>query len=405
MTFRPPVAAERHAVAAAALGAAAVGSSVLAGGGSWGRALGFAALVGVALLVSAPTLEERSWTLAPGVLVAILHLDEPEVAAGLVLAGLVIGGAAAAADRRRLVASTVRYQHLALALVGLGGGYGAAYALFGDTGGGWEAVAAAGLSALAWLAADGARFTLVPQRQVTGLWLSQARAALVDVPHGLVMVATGALAAIAWDGDGALAALVATSGYVLAFAAFTELPRARTRYRRTLHALSKLPEVARLAPLHHGDLTAGYAVAIGREMGMGRRQLRQLEQAALLHEVGRVALRSAGGSGTEFSRTDVARWSAEIVGQSLHLRSATRTIRSMYDPYRRPGEARTEGLARSSRITRVACEYERLLRAALSPLEALERLREQSVYEYDPLVLDALWSSIDRADLASGAAP
>ncbi|MEX0946018.1 MAG: hypothetical protein WD064_01485, partial [Acidimicrobiia bacterium] len=119
------------------------------------------------------------------------------------------------------------------------------------------------------------------------------RALLSDVNVFVSLIATGALFALASASlsIGALWAVgVAGLPYMFAHSAFRRFQTIRRTYRQTIRALARIPEVAGLGTDGHADRTVELALAVGKDLGLSRSEMDDLEYAALMHDIGRITL-------------------------------------------------------------------------------------------------------------------
>ncbi len=151
-----------------------------------------------------------------------------------------------------------------------------------------------------------------------------------------------------------------------------------------------------------GTLRAGRRplVRVGRELGLSERELLDLEYAALLHDIGQVALVEPipGGATVLAAPADQRRIEADtvaIVRETGVLDGAARILEHQTTPYRQVRELGEE-IPLTSRIIKVVNAYEDLTagaRSARAREAAVERIYLGLGYEYDPRVVDALLTS------------
>ncbi len=150
--------------------------------------------------------------------------------------------------------------------------------------------------------------------------------------------------------------------------------------------------------------TAALAVAVARRLGLGRRQLRLLEYAALLQDVGKVASGYVLSEPDPLNDEDMAliRQHPVIAERILSVVPAlapiTPVIRAQYERWN--GSGYPDGLAGraiplGARILHVCRAYhvmssDRPYRPAQSQDEILAELQEQAGKQFDPRVVDAL---------------
>jgi len=161
----------------------------------------------------------------------------------------------------------------------------------------------------------------------------------------------------------------------------------------------------------HSERVAGYALRVAFNLGLDASQVEHLEYAALLHDVGKIAvpseiLRKNGPlepSERSAIREHPAR-GAEMVERIPPLRGLSEHIRQHHEYY--SGGGYPEGVQGvdihlHSRILAVADSYDamttnRPYRAAMSAEAAMQELDQQSGIQFDPLVVEA-FSRIEEA--------
>lgn len=177
--------------------------------------------------------------------------------------------------------------------------------------------------------------------------------------------------------------------------AFRQITQIRTTEVQTLRALSKIPEMAGYTQPGHSRRVAELAVAMAAELGAAEDDLREIEYAALLHDIGRVVLEDPGDAGGELLRTNVATTGASIVAAAGTFPDVARMIHEQHEPYRRPGEIVNADLSLGARILRVANTFDDLSEAdeehgPRRAWAAIEELHRGAAYDYDPAVVSAL---------------
>jgi len=221
------------------------------------------------------------------------------------------------------------------------------------------------------------------------------------------LAASGALIALAERPMGIVALPIFLVPLVLTQFAVRRFARVRTTYRQTIRTLSRLTEIGGYTPPDHPARVAELSVAMGRDMGMSERDALDLEYAALLHDIGQVALREPipGGATMLAAPADqdrIARDGAEIVRKTGVLDTVALILESQSKPYRHVREL-GEDLPISSRIIKVANAFddlvgERAYRARENA--AIERIHLGLGYEYDPRVVEALLRVLARRSLS-----
>jgi hypothetical protein len=217
-----------------------------------------------------------------------------------------------------------------------------------------------------------------------------------DWPAYAALLSSAALLAVTADPMGAWSAPLAGFPYLFSHVSLHRLQGTRRTYDQTIRALGAIPEASGQVPAGHSSRTAELAVAVGAEIGLGTSELRRLEYAALLHDIGRVVLVNPAVARGRHSLTDVAGWSAAIIGEARHLERVAQIVALQHAPYRKEGEVRDQAVPRTSQLVRITARYDVALEEGDSPLAALELMHRGAAYDYDPEVVMALRRVLER---------
>lgn len=248
----------------------------------------------------------------------------------------------------------------------------------------------------AWARARGGRSVL--SREI----LEEIRGSLA---LGTAMAATGVLLAMAEGVLGLVAVPLLLLPLAVSQLAIGRFGRTNLAYRQSVRALSRLPELAGLVAPGHAGRVSDLAVAIGVRLGLPDREVVDLEYAALLHDIGQLALRRPlpGGATVLAAATDqerIAHNGARVVEQTGTLAEVAHIVRHQSMPYHRIIGSRID-LPLASRIVNVANAYDDYLQVGgeADPAGAIERLYLGLGHEYDPRVVRACESHVlgDRA--------
>ena len=214
---------------------------------------------------------------------------------------------------------------------------------------------------------------------------------------GLALSASGALVALAQRPLGALALPLFLVPLVLTQFALRQYAGIRRTYAQTVRVLSRLTEVGGFTRAGHPDRVADLCVQIGRDLGLSERELRNLEYAALLHDIGQIALRAPIPAGATLMAASadqrrIASDSADIVRKAGLSEETVSAVEHQALPYRLVREQQQD-VPLLSRIVKVANAYDDLVGGSIAVRRreaAVERIHLGLGYEYDPRVVDAL---------------
>jgi len=228
------------------------------------------------------------------------------------------------------------------------------------------------------------------------------RVAVVDELRQMVglstaLAASGALIALAETALGVIAVPVFLIPLVLTQFAVRRYAGIRETYTQTIRTLSRLTEIGGYTPVDHPARVAELSIGMGRFLGVPAREVVTLEYAALLHDIGQLALRVPipGGATMLAAPADqdrIAEDSAQIVRRTGVLDEVADILEVQARPYRHVREL-GEKIPLAARIIKVANAYDDLAGdepTSASRDAAIERIHLGLGYEYDPAVVDAL---------------
>jgi len=219
----------------------------------------------------------------------------------------------------------------------------------------------------------------------------------------LALSTTGALIALAERPLGVVALPLFLMPLVLTQFALRQFAAIRATDAQTVRVLSRLTEVAGFTRPGHSDRVAALCNDVGHELGLSDRELRSLEYAALLHDVGQIALTAPipGGATLMAAPADqeqIAADGAAIVRKTGVPSDVADAVELQASPYRL---VREEGQAvpLASRIVKVVNAYDDLVGGSIAPgrrAAAVERIQLGLGYEHDPRVVAALERALAR---------
>ena len=211
------------------------------------------------------------------------------------------------------------------------------------------------------------------------------------------VAATSALIVLGADVMGAWSLAVFSVPLLIAQFSFKKYTGIRATYLQTIRSLSRATELGGYTETGHSLRVSELAVAAGRELGMSETQLLDLEYAALLHDIGQVALIEPipGGATVLAAPADqrrIARDTVDIVRETGVLDDVAEILEHQTTPFRQMRELGEE-IPLASRILKLVNAYEDLTGGRTMARDreaAIERIHLGLGYEYDPKVVDVL---------------
>jgi hypothetical protein len=228
----------------------------------------------------------------------------------------------------------------------------------------------------------------------------------VQTPLGAAVGASALLMTFAAEVMGVAAVGVFTAPLLVTQVAFRRYAGIRATYLQTVRALSRVTEIGGYVETGHSERVTRLAVSVGQELSMHEPELLELEYAALMHDIGQLALRDPipGGATVLVSPADqkrIAELGAEVIQQARVLDTVAEIVRRQSEPCRNDDSHpdRKTDVPVSSRIIRAVNAYDDLVGSSPDPTrsaEAVARLRLDTAAEYDPQVVEALSRVVAR---------
>jgi hypothetical protein len=221
---------------------------------------------------------------------------------------------------------------------------------------------------------------------------------------GSAIGATGALIALAATIMTVWALPVFVVPLLLTQFAFRRYAAIRESSLQTIRALSRVTELGGYTESGHSRRVSQLSMAVGRELGMNDAELRDLEYAALMHDIGQLSLAEPipGGATVVAAPADqrhIASLGADVIRQTGVPDEVAEIVDLQAEPYRRAHESQRSEIPLAARIIKAVNAYDDLVGDSYEvsrQLEALERLRLGMAYEYDPTVVESLSKTVER---------
>ncbi len=229
-------------------------------------------------------------------------------------------------------------------------------------------------------------------------WSAALRDEIGEVaPLTFAVIASGPMIALIAPVFGLASIPAALFPLAITYIAVFRFARNRATYRQTIATLSVLTERGGYTRTAHAERVAETSVRVGRVLGLSERVLRDLEYAALLHDLGQISLREPIPDGATVlaapaDQRDIAAEGARIIRHAEGLDTVAAYVEGQTTPYRLVREL-GEPVPLPSRILKVANAYDDLTGGSVDPVRmeaAMERIHLGLGYEYDPEVVEAL---------------
>ena len=216
----------------------------------------------------------------------------------------------------------------------------------------------------------------------------------VLLPLGVAVGASAVITVFAAEVMGLSELAVFIGPLLVTQVAFRRYAGIQATYLQTVRALARVTEVGGYVESGHSRRVSRLAVAVGRELGMPELDLLDLEYAALMHDIGQLALPDPipGGATVLVSPADqlrIAELGSDVIRQAGVLDKVAELVRCQSWPARGHDPEPPVG----SRIIRAANAFDDLVGGSTDrdrTAAALERLRLDTAAEYDPGVVEAL---------------
>lgn len=228
------------------------------------------------------------------------------------------------------------------------------------------------------------------------LWQSLVDEVGAVGPLALATATSAVVLALAVSALGPIAIPLFLAPLLLLQLAVSRQSSVRDAQRQTIRSLSRITDQGGFTPQGHAVRVAHLSLALGRDLGLAERDLVDLEYAALLHDLGQVSLQRQipGGATVATSPLDqrrIANTGASILARTAELSRLSLIVAGQAAPYRYGRDSRDVSLL--CRILKVSNAFDDLTAGSTrrpATNRALQRIRLNLGYEYDPLVVRSL---------------
>lgn len=227
---------------------------------------------------------------------------------------------------------------------------------------------------------------------------------LAEAPMGFIM-------AIVYVEVGIIGILLFFLPLLLARRSFELYTKMRKVYLDTIRALAAAIDAKDPYTKGHSERVAETSVALAQELNLSGRDIESIEYTALLHDIGKIGIadnilgKNSSLTDKEFDKIkEHTVMGAKIIEPVDFLKNSYKAIYHHHEKYNGkgyPDGIRSEKIPMLARIIAVADAYDamssdRPYRKKLSHNKILRELEEQSGKQFDPEVVKALNSFLDR---------
>ncbi|MBU4227152.1 HD domain-containing protein [bacterium] len=247
---------------------------------------------------------------------------------------------------------------------------------------------------------QGSRFTAV--------WRTNFQEIL---PTYLAEAPLGFLMAIVYVEVGIFGILLFFLPLLLARRSFELYTKMRKMYLETIRALAAAIDAKDTYTKGHSERVTQTSVALARELNLSEREIENIEYAALLHDIGKIGIadnilgKDSSLTNKEFDKIkEHTVMGAKIIEPIDSLKNSYEAIyhhHERYDGKGYPDGIKEKDIPLSARIIAVADAYDamgsdRPYRKKLNKDKILKELKDQSGKQFDPKVVKALISVLDK---------
>jgi len=244
--------------------------------------------------------------------------------------------------------------------------------------------------------------------RITTVWRINFKGIL---PSYIAEAPLGFLMAVIYVQAGVLGILLFFLPLLLARRSFELYTRMRKVYLDTIRALAAAIDAKDPYTKGHSERVAKTSVALAQELNLSGRDIENIEYTALLHDIGKIGIadnilgKNSSLTDEEFDKIkEHTIMGAKIIEPVDFLKNSYEAIYHHHERYNGagyPDGLKGEDIPLSARIIAVADAYDamgsdRPYRKKLSKDKILNELKDQSGKQFDPEIVKALLSVLDR---------
>jgi len=231
------------------------------------------------------------------------------------------------------------------------------------------------------------------------------------IPSYLAEAPMGFLMAIVYTEVGIVGILLFFLPLLLARRSFELYTKMRKVYLDTIRALAAAIDAKDPYTKGHSERVAETSVALAQELNLSDKDIENIEYTALLHDIGKIGIadnilgKKSSLTNKEFDKIkEHTIMGAKIIEPVDFLKNSYKAIYHHHEKYNGkgyPDGLKSEDIPLSARIIAVADAYDamgsdRPYRKKLNINKILKELKDQSGKQFDPEVVKALISVLDR---------
>lgn len=250
--------------------------------------------------------------------------------------------------------------------------------------------------------------SIAEEVSILSIWKNRIRGALATY---IALAPIGFIMAMVYISIGIWGIILFFFPLILARRSFELYSKMQKVYLDTIRALAAAIDAKDPYTKGHSERVAKMALALAQELNLSDREIENIEYAALLHDIGKIGIadnilgKDSSLTNREFDKIkEHTVMGAKIIEPVDFLKNSYETIyhhHEKYDGKGYPDGLKSEDIPILARIIAVADAYDamcsdRPYRKKLNNDKILKELKDQSGKQFDPKVVKALISVLDR---------
>lgn len=250
--------------------------------------------------------------------------------------------------------------------------------------------------------------SIAEEVSILSIWKNRIRGALATY---IALAPIGFIMAMVYISIGIWGIILFFFPLILARRSFELYSKMQKVYLDTIRALAAAIDAKDPYTKGHSERVAKMALALAQELNLSDREIENIEYAALLHDIGKIGIadnilgKDSSLTNREFDKIkEHTVMGAKIIEPVDFLKNSYETIyhhHEKYDGKGYPDGLKSEDIPVLARIIAVADAYDamcsdRPYRKKLNNDKILKELKDQSGKQFDPKVVKALISVLDR---------